>query len=208
MAFWARAESTGVKMMLAAGRSLDGVGRRTLAIGVGKLVTEDVEEPAAAPGSSRDDLLRVHSVLSPRRIAYDTLMWQVPALALAAQAFLLTVAVKPETAEWARYLTACLSFLVAIVAIQTMDKSRACEVTDSRWLEEIETRLGLTLNEVAPHSEPAKRATATDRNAFENSRWLAIPSHCLWKVTLALFGLGAIGVIVLTAFFPDLLNPQ
>jgi hypothetical protein len=56
--------------------------------------------------------------------SYTALLWQVPALSLTAQAFLLTIALDPSRARLARLLTSVLSSFVAIMSMLLMRSHR------------------------------------------------------------------------------------
>jgi hypothetical protein len=65
-------------------------------------------------------------------------MWQVPALGLTAQAFLLNIALAHDSARLARAIAALLGMTTAALSMQLMAKHRANEVQDSRLLENLE----------------------------------------------------------------------
>jgi hypothetical protein len=140
----------------------------------------------------------VYSAIASRRTAFDTMMWQVPALGLAAQAFLLTIAYGSSSSNAARFISGALSIIVALVAIQTMLKHRANEKTDNLILEQIETRAGIRLSRHAtPHSPPAVRGKAIENEliygCLEKQK-----SVRLWLTSLCGFAAAGSAAIVLT----------
>jgi len=141
----------------------------------------------------------VYSAIATRRTAFDTLMWQVPALGLTAQAFLLTIAYGASSSEIARLAASALALVVATVAIQTMRKHGANELTDSVLLESIENTMGITVAGVHPHTKPGARGRAVENGEFE--RWsVKKRSFQLWVWSLRLFAGAALaaGVIALS----------
>ena len=148
----------------------------------------------------------VYQVIANRRTAFDTLMWQVPALGLAAQAFLLTIALGSKSSEAARILSGGLSIVVAVVAIQTMLKHRANELTDSLILEEIEKAMGVRVGAGAyPHDKPEIRGQAM-KNRQINRPWAKQKSAKLWVTSLTCFALAGLAAIVLTLCAPGTLS--
>ncbi len=147
----------------------------------------------------------MYSVIAARRTSYDTLMWQVPALGLTAQAFLLTVAFGPDSSDVARYLTGGLSIVLSLVAIQTMLKHRVNERTDSLILEEMEREMGITFGcGGRPHAAPRPRARAAG-NEWIDGWWERRKSANLWVGSLTCFALAGLTAIVLTIADPTAL---
>jgi hypothetical protein len=148
----------------------------------------------------------IYGALSARRTAFDTMMWQVPALGLAAQAFLLTIAYGSSTSNTARFVSGALSVVVALVAIQTMIKHRANEKTDNLILKRIEDANGVRISHgVAPHDAPAVRGRAIGNELIygylEKRR-----SVRLWVTSLCGFAIAGGVAIVLTLADPSILQ--
>jgi hypothetical protein len=81
--------------------------------------------PDPDPSEGREQVdralwLELFQQLSSRRDFAETTLWQAPALALAAQAFLLTIALDPSASLTGRLLSTGLAFIVAWAAIQLM----------------------------------------------------------------------------------------
>jgi hypothetical protein len=147
-----------------------------------------------------------YTVLANRRTAFDTLVWQVPSLGLAAQAFLLTLAYGPSTSSPARCIAASLSIVVAVVAIQTMMKHRANERTDTLLLEKIERELGISIGHGGrPHNSPQKRGKAIGNDLVERL-WARPRSVVLWLVSLSCFATAGFICIGLTLLSPHSLR--
>jgi hypothetical protein len=147
----------------------------------------------------------IYSAIANRRTAFDTLMWQVPVLGLAAQAFLLTIAFGSGSSDPARYFAGGLSMVVALVAIQTMLKHRANELTDSLILEQIELAADIRIGTGArPHAAPRVRGRAMG-NPLIDSRVVRIRSAVLWVLSLMCFAAAGLAAILLTLCHPSLL---
>lgn len=78
-----------------------------------------------------------------RRVSTDAMMWQVPALSLTAQSFLLTIVLGSSATRGGRAVAAGVGLVVAVGALQQMLKHRYHEVMLSRWLETLEEALAL-----------------------------------------------------------------
>lgn len=74
-----------------------------------------------------------------RRQSIDQMMWQVPALSLAAQSFLLTISLG-NSAGAARAVSGLLAFVASLATIQLLLKHRYFELEWSYWLERLSAR--------------------------------------------------------------------
>lgn len=107
-----------------------------------------------------DELIRVEIFKDPTRVSpqiqaavlqmaenrrgrTDAMMWQVPALALTAEAFLLSISLGPDARGLARMLAAAAGMLVVGASLQLMYKHRYHEILYAEWLAEVEEQLGL-----------------------------------------------------------------
>jgi hypothetical protein len=159
----------------------------------------DIEIPS-------DQVNTVYGAISSRRTAFDTLMWQVPALGLAAQAFLLTIAFGSSSSDTARCVAGGLSVVVALVAIQTMLKHRANEKTDALILEKIELALGIRLGKgSSPHQSPKDRGQAVGNDLIEG-HLAQRRSVTLWVTSLLCFAAAGVAAIVITLSNSAVLN--
>lgn len=148
----------------------------------------------------------VYSAIANRRTAFDTLMWQVPALGLAAQAFLLTIAFGSKSSSIARCISGGLAAVVALVAIQTMLKHRANEKTDNLILKHLEVAAGIWIGGKSnPHDSPAVRGRAIHNSLIEGL-FARGRSVTLWVTSLLCFAGAGITALVLTLCDPSLLK--
>lgn len=119
--------------------------------------------------------------------AMDALMWQVPALSIAAQAFLLSIALNAESSGFAAGMAAVLALIASLSSIQLMTKHRFLEVRDSIWLEQFERKHQLDTD----HAQPEKPS-----DDGLTSILVGISSYKLWLGTLAVFGLAAVIILL------------
>jgi hypothetical protein len=149
------------------------------------------------PGAQEEKLrLAVYQVVAARRDSYEAVLWQVPALSLTAQAFLLTIALGGGPSPSARRLASVLSFISALASIQLLTKHRHFERVDSKLCQKLEDDLSLkAVCGYLPHAETENRRQPSDPKP---SGWIAYSSFQIWRVLLGLFALAAMVAIVLT----------
>ena len=155
--------------------------------------------------------LAQYSAVATRRGQWDQLLWQVPTISLAAQAFLFTTSLSPEVSAANRILAAILSLVMTYICLQLMHRHRAGELTDSAWLKRFEERF----NAADPTHGPKFRELRAERihqgilddSPFNGvmSRLANWRSFTVWVGGLLLFGVAS--VIVLVAATMELLNP-
>jgi hypothetical protein len=163
-------------------------------------------EGQAAPLSDSDKVL-VWSTLSARRTSYENMMWQTPGLGMTAQAFLLTLALGPDTTSVARLLASTLSIAISLMVVQLMAKHRRFEVLDTLALEQLEREMGFDLVVGRlPHSkgryasDHLVRADQITRvsNFWPRKFWKA-SSFTIWTLGQLVFVLWAVVIVVLVA---------
>lgn len=142
-------------------------------------------EATAGKALSREEMLAQYQVVAARRQNFDSMLWQVPALSLTAQAFLLVIALGSGSGHLARIAAGLLSAVTALMSVQLLLRQRLHEEADARWLHDFEDS-----HDWEPiHRRPSERVAAVGMQA----RGLAkLPSHQLWLIGLVLFG--AIGL--------------
>jgi hypothetical protein len=138
-----------------------------------------------------------YDVAANRRYQYDFMMWQVPALSLTAQAFLFTVALQAEATRAARLIASALALVVAAISMQLMAKHRHHERTEAdrlKGFEEDQQLAGL-------HRPMQERGT-------QLRRWspTALSSYHVWMVGIAVFGLAAVTIILISIVTPNWLG--
>lgn len=117
------------------------------------------------------------------------MMWQAPGLGLAAQAFLMTIALNPGTGQLAQASSGLLSMVVSFMSVQLLVKHRHHELADSIWLERFEKARGL----------PEVHASASERcqvAGLPSKGLVKLRSHRVWIAGLTVFGLVGLGAVV------------
>jgi hypothetical protein len=136
--------------------------------------------------------LPVYQAVAARRVQWDVLLWQVPALSLTAQAFLLTIALGADTSRASRLLAAGLGVAAAFLSLHLFIRQRQAELVDARWLADYEQEhFGATAH--GPGWQQERNATVIQGYPRILAR---LPAFPVWQVALILFG-----VVDLTAFF-------
>jgi hypothetical protein len=160
--------------------------------------------PAAAPrhpDSPADGRLTrqlfAYEMLAVRRNQQDSMLWQSPALALTAQAFLLTIALGGNSISvFPRALAAGLGLVVACMSMQLMAKHRHLTELDNAWLAAMEQEIGL-----APVAARGVGAGVGPRRSLARR----VRSYVVWQAGLALFGLTNMAILLITVIRPSLL---
>lgn len=139
--------------------------------------------PGFANAVSRETLLAVYAAVSARRDDIDGRMWQVPALAMTAHAFLLTIALSSDGPRLPRVCAAILGLVLSGLSMQLMAKHRYLEVLDNRLLERIERQLAVDkLLDSLPHDRLSARMVDL------RPPWsVGFSSYVLWMFGLFLF---------------------
>lgn len=147
--------------------------------------------------------IAMYSAVAARRLGWDNLLWQVPTMSLTGQAFLFTIALGNDSSRAARIISCVLAIVMTVLSMHLMARHRQAAWTDAHWLEEYETRhFGTSWH---------GRAWADKRNQGRSPDW---PTRFLsrfrgfdvWIGGLAIFGLAALAVLVLTVFWPTALG--
>jgi hypothetical protein len=81
----------------------------------------------------------VYQVVAARRLQWDNLVWQVPALSLTAQAFLFTIAIGGTSSRPARIIASLLALVITLLCTTLMARHRQSEIHDAHWLADFET---------------------------------------------------------------------
>ena len=90
----------------------------------------------------RDDGIEQYSIVANRRQQWDTLLWQMPTMALTGEAFLFTISLGGSTSQTGRIVASLLALVVAVASLHSLSAHRLSELTDARWLHEHEARFG------------------------------------------------------------------
>jgi hypothetical protein len=127
----------------------------------------------------------------------DAKIWQTPALAMTAQAFLLTVALDSTSLRTARYLSAGLATMIALISMQLMAKHRFVGELDRLEAARLEEKLGLPNISSRRRGQPGSVVAP----------WiLRKSSYRIWVVALGVFALTSMSILLITAITPDALS--
>lgn len=147
----------------------------------------------------------VYEVLALRRLQWDNLIWQVPALSLTGQAFLFSIALGPDSSTLARLISSGLAFILSTASVFLIAKHRQAEITDSNWLQELEQNMPDEYKIHGAHWAVRRNATTV---AVAGLNWLPLPRGFLtWVIVLALFALAALGMFVVSLIWPEVFVP-
>jgi hypothetical protein len=154
------------------------------------------QEVPACEGSQQgeDVLLRkqllAFEAVSARHSAHITIMWQAPSLGVAAESFLLTIALSPGSPTATRIGVSVLGMMVALLASQLMAKHRYASQRDGQILESLVRRLDM--------------AEVFNAAANVKSTWLSRRSSYLsWRIGLGIFLVFNIAILVLSIVRPE-----
>jgi hypothetical protein len=139
--------------------------------------------------------LPVYQAVVARRLQWDALLWQVPALSLAAQAFLLTIALSPDSGRATRVITSGLAIVAAFLSLHLLIRHRQAELADAHWLADYEQRHFSTI----AHGPQWRDCRNAIRISGPLGRLAMLPAFPVWQAALGLFG-GAAVVVFLAAF--------
>ncbi len=155
---------------------------------------------ADQPSVLKDPL---YEVVAARRLQWDGLLWQVPALSITGQAFLMTIAFGADTSRTARIIVSSLSILWAYATLHLYANNRRAELVDAHLLEDHEKAIELR----AVHGLSYKELRDAERPDEWYTRWLIRPRpHKVWMVTLLGSGLVSLSALVLALMCPSLLE--
>lgn len=152
--------------------------------------TTNVPDDAGTANTARVDKaerLVLYQTVAARRLAQDTMVWQVPGLALTAQAFLMTIGLGSGTGQLARIAAGLLSIVISIMGVQLLLRHRRNELADSVWLETFEQESGWPAVHGLQHHDGALEGKSVP--------WLGrFRSTRIWVAGLSVFGL--VGLLV------------
>jgi len=152
-----------------------------------------------------------YAIVAARRQQWDTLLWQMPTMALTGEAFLLTIALAGATAQIGRIVASSLALVVALAALHSLSAHRLSELADASWLREHERSHGAP--EIHGLSWRDRRITMvkdqlqsphlTDRLV---ARMYKFRSIAVWFWTMVLIAATATTILVISIAAPHLLR--
>jgi len=156
-----------------------------------EIVPETTEPDVDADASALTELLGVYAAQFG---SYTTLLWQVPALSLTAQSFLMTIALG-DNSNVARLIASVLSIMIAGTSISLMHNQRGHAINHGELALRVSRKLGLARKLGRLAIDDAKPEFADAETV-----WVGWDRHIyhVWKVCLGLFIAADVGVIIMT----------
>lgn len=155
----------------------------------------------------------VYQAIVSRRLQWDYLEWQVPALGLTAQAFLFTIAVGGSSSQAARIVASLLAVIVSFLCMTLMARHREAELLDAHWLEEFETDQWGADPEHRFRVHGEAFVTKRAKTGFDGgwTEWFVkplpgrktLPGFKTWIFGLLSFALAGVVVLTISIFDPD-----
>jgi hypothetical protein len=147
-------------------------------------------------GLGPSDMVALLNVYTSQFGSFTTLLWQVPALGLTAQAFLMTIVlgIGSPISHGARYAASALSIIIALASIQLMHDQRARAINHAELAKRTSYRLSLTnllggsfgLGDAVPHEG------ADAQNVWATNRFI----YGIWVACMLLFAITDVFVII------------
>src|SRR5689334_1080049 len=158
----------------------------------------------------------VYQVVAARRLQFDNLVWQVPALSLTAQAFLFTIAIGGTTSRPARIIASLLAIVITVLCTTLMARHRQSEIHDANWLAAFEADEWKTAPaagdldfRVHGLAFREKRGKGSVDGGWTESIVRPLPGYKTWIAGLLVFGAAALVTLAVSICCPDvLLTPQ
>jgi hypothetical protein len=131
-----------------------------------------------------DNLLSLLTVYTSQFGSYTTLLWQVPALGLTAQAFLLMIALTSKNTHAAIYASSALSVIIAVSSVALMHDQRGRAINQAELAKRLSCRLSVkdflggnfSINDAAPMTANAQDVWAVNHVMY-----------MVWQICMSLF---------------------
>jgi hypothetical protein len=94
-------------------------------------------------GNPSDNQVSLLGVYATQFSSYSSLLWQVPALGLTAQSFLLTIALTHDSDQGARIMASGLALLIALASISLMHGQRGFAISHAWFVRQLSIQLGM-----------------------------------------------------------------
>lgn len=162
---------------------------------------DDFDEERALEGVEQ------YAIVASRRQQWDTLLWQMPTMALTGEAFLFTISLGGSTSQAGRIVASVLALVVAVASLHSLSAHRLSELTESRWLHEHELERGavevhgLSWRErrMETVKDQLRSTNLTDRLVARTYRFRSIE---IWFWTMVLIAVTALAVLGIAVFHP------
>jgi hypothetical protein len=149
-------------------------------------------EAEKQPEMTADALAALLAAYASQFGSYTTMLWQVPALSLTAQAFLMTIALGGDSTNVARIIATLLSLVISVASISLMHDQRGHAMNHGVLALRISRKLQLAKDIGDLQVEDAKPAKADAETV-----WVAVDHgiYHLWNKCLGLFIFGDVIII-------------
>jgi hypothetical protein len=154
---------------------------------------EIIEPPPSPDFSQTSDKLTLLNVYTTQFGSYTTMLWQVPALGLTAQAFLMTIALGSPVSGDARIAASALSMIIAWASQNLMHSQRGRAINQAELAKRVTSKIGLeqylgddfALDDAVPGKTNARDVWDVDHQIY-----------AIWKVCMLIFVAVDIVVII------------
>jgi hypothetical protein len=152
---------------------------------------------ANGKGFETADLLTLLNVYTTQFGSYTTLLWQVPALGLTAQAFLLMIALTTDSSRGAKYVSAVISIIIALASAALMHDQRGRAINQAELAKRLSYRLSLReflggsfrVDDAVPKTVNARAVWAVNHTMY-----------VVWRSCMLLFAVADLAIILSTGF--------
>lgn len=131
----------------------------------------------------------MYQVVAARHVGIDQMVWQVPGIALTAQAFLMAIGLGPGAGQLARLSSGLLSVVIAFMSVELLMRHRLSAIADAVWLEMFERDQGWDVLHKPLNDRCAQLGVPMPRLARARA-------YSVWIVGLSVFGLVGLGIAV------------
>ena len=151
-----------------------------------------------------EHLMSLVSVHASQYASYTSLLWQVPALGLTAQSFLLTIALTSSSSVTARLIASVLGIAIAAASWQLMHDQRGRAINHAALLRRLVGPHGLGLGPLLGHlTEPDGTPPCTDAvDIWEVDHVI----YGMWKTLMKVLAGADVLIFVLTLVSPSWLT--
>ena len=141
-----------------------------------------------------------YNSLSDRRKHFDSLFWQIPALSLGGQAFLLSIALNDSSRTSSRILSALLGIFIAFVSLASLSRIRLYEFTIAKMLMKTEKQLfGYSFSDTQSEEwKEAHKLVSTKQNNSDDKKKTNIRNKVIFNLFSYLHPVRSYNVWVLT----------
>lgn len=165
--------------------------------------TEPEPSPCSLRPNTPDQLIALLGVYAGQVASYTNLLWQVPALGLTAQAFLLTIALTKGNGHTAKVVVAALSMVIAVASYFLMHDQRGRAINYGELAKQLSGKLELKapfFDEVDTDDGVPRKTNAEDIWTWHGKRQVVAGRitrmYAAWRFCLLLFFFVDIGIIL------------